>query len=185
MSSARPSTGPKRRAKPARGKASRSPQRRQPNCPNTARCGRAALRVCRGRSSARTGADADADADADAGSIGPWTAATSIALELDLHPLLLRLADETDAALGAARFQATLAVALEDWVARAATLTGCSTVVLCGGCLHNRLLADALSARLPARGLETLGALRLSPGDGGLALGQAWVARHQLNNKES
>lgn len=128
---------------------------------------------------------ADADADADAGSIGPWTAATSIALELDLHPLLLRLADETDAALGAARFQATLAAALEDWVARAATLTGCNTVVLCGGCLHNRLLADALSARLPARGLETLGALRLSPGDGGLALGQAWVARHHLNNKES
>ena len=128
-----------------------------------------------------------ADADADAGSIGPWTAAetTSIALELDLHPLLLRLADETDAALGAARFQATLAVALEDWVARAATLTGCSTVVLCGGCLHNRLLADALSARLPARGLETLGALRLSPGDAGLALGQAWVARHRLNDKES
>ena len=131
------------------------------------------------------GADADADADADAGSIGPWTAATSIALELDLHPLLLRLADETDAALGTARFQATLAAALEDWVARAATLTGCTTVVLCGGCLHNRLLADALHARLPARGLETLGALRLSPGDAGLALGQAWVALHRLEDKES
>ena len=113
------------------------------------------------------------------------TGATPVALELDLHPLLLRLADEPDPALGAARFQATLAAALEDWVARAATLTGCTTVVLCGGCLHNRLLADALSARLPARGLETLGALRLSPGDAGLALGQAWVARHHLNNKES
>ena len=109
--------------------------------------------------------------------------APSIALELDLHPLLLRLADETDAALGAARFQATLAVALEDWVARAATRTGCTSVVLfCGG-LHNRLLADALSARLPARGLETLGALRLSPGDGGLALGQAWVARDHRTKK--
>lgn len=111
--------------------------------------------------------------------------ATSIALELDLHPLLLHLADEPDAARGATRFQATLAAALEDWVARAAVLTGCATVVVCGGCLHNRLLADALHARLPARGLETLGALRLSPGDAGLALGQAWVALHRLEDKES
>jgi hydrogenase maturation protein HypF len=126
-------------------------------------------------------------AGAGAVSIGRWTAAdaTAIALELDLHPLLLRLADEADAARGAARFQATLAAALDDWVARAATLTGCTTVVLGGGCLHNRLLADALHARLPARGLETLGALRLSPGDAGLALGQAWVALHRLNDKES
>lgn len=109
---------------------------------------------------------------------------SGVALELDLHPLLLRLADEPDAGRGAARFQATLAAALEDWVARAAALTGCRTVVLCGGCLHNRLLAEALHARLPARGLETLGALRLSPGDAALALGQAWVARHRLNDKE-
>ena len=113
------------------------------------------------------------------------TGATPVALELDLHPLLLRLADEPGAAHGAARFQATLAAALEDWVMRAAALTGCATVVLCGGCLHNRLLADALHARLPARGLETLGALRLSPGDAGLALGQAWVALHRLEDKES
>ncbi len=113
------------------------------------------------------------------------TATDGVALELDLHPLLLRLADEPDAGRGAARFQATLAAALEDWVARAAALTGCTTVVLCGGCLHNRLLADALHARLPARGLDTLGALRLSPGDAGLALGQAWVARHRLDDKES
>ena len=113
------------------------------------------------------------------------TEATSVALELDLHPLLLRLADETDPGRGAARFQATLAAALEDWVTRAAAHTGCNTVVLCGGCLHNRLLAHALDTRLAARGLETLGALRLSPGDAGLALGQAWVALHRLTDKES
>lgn len=100
-------------------------------------------------------------------------------LELDLHPLLLRLADEPDAARGAARFQATLAAALVDWVEAACGIAGCATVVLSGGCLHNRLLADALHAALPARGLEVLGARRLSPGDAGLALGQAWVALHR------
>mgnify|MGYP003598358518 FL=1 len=53
-------------------------------------------------------------------------------------------------------------------------------MVLSGGCLHNRLLADALHSALPAQGFEVLGAHRLSPGDAGLALGQAWVALHQL-----
>ena len=101
-------------------------------------------------------------------------------LELDLHPLLLRLADEPDAARGAARFQATLAAALVDWIEAARRLTGGATVVLSGGCLHNRLLADALHSALPAQGFEVLGAHRLSPGDAGLALGQAWVALHQL-----
>ncbi len=100
-------------------------------------------------------------------------------LELDLHPLLLRLANEPDAARGAARFQATLAAALIDWVEAARRLAGCATVVLSGGCLHNRLLADALHAALPARGFEVLGARRLSPGDASLALGQAWVAMHR------
>ena len=101
-------------------------------------------------------------------------------LELDLHPLLLCLADEPDAARGAACFQATLAAALVDWIEAARRLTGGATVVLSGGCLHNRLLADALHSALPAQGFEVLGAHRLSPGDAGLALGQAWVALHQL-----
>lgn len=135
---------------------------------------------CSERGSERTVA-----ADAGCGTVTQARPGGRVALELDLHPLLLRLADEPDAGRGAARFQATLAAALEDWVARAAVLTGCDTVVLGGGCLHNRLVADALNARLPARGLETLGALHLSPGDAGLALGQAWVALHRLNDKES
>ncbi|MBV2265283.1 MAG: carbamoyltransferase HypF, partial [Thauera sp.] len=122
-----------------------------------------------------TAAVAVAVAQPDAGAPAP-----ARELELDLHPLLLRLADEPDAAHGAARFQATLAAALVDWVEAARRRTGCATVVLSGGCLHNRLLADALHAALPARGFEVLGARRLSPGDAGLALGQAWVALHRL-----
>ncbi len=108
-----------------------------------------------------------------------------LTLQLDLRPLLLYLADEPDAGRGAARFHATLAAALTDWVATARRLTGCDTVVLSGGCLHNRLLSAALHASLPAVGCEVLGAQRLSPGDAGLALGQAWVALHQLAAKET
>lgn len=103
---------------------------------------------------------------------------------LDLLPLLVRLADEPDAARGAARFHATLVAALAAWVLRAAEQgveRGSETVVLCGGCFHNRILAAGLARVLRERGLTVLEARELSPGDAGLALGQAWVAAHRLN----
>ncbi len=49
-------------------------------------------------------------------------------------------------------------------------------VVLSGGCFLNRLLTDALRERLAGSGLQTYSHTLLPPGDGGLALGQAWVA---------
>ena len=101
---------------------------------------------------------------------------------LDLLPLLVALADEPDPARGAARFHVTLAAALADWAARAAAQTGLDVVALSGGCLHNRILSQRLGAALRARGFTVLEAQRLSPGDAGLALGQAWVALHHLNH---
>ncbi|NMG73915.1 carbamoyltransferase HypF [Aromatoleum diolicum] len=100
---------------------------------------------------------------------------------LNLLPLLVALTDEPDAPRGAARFHVTLAAALAAWAAHAAARTGFDVVALSGGCLHNRILSRRLGAALRAQGLTVLEAQRLSPGDAGLALGQAWVAIHQLN----
>ncbi|QDF99376.1 carbamoyltransferase HypF [Azoarcus sp. DD4] len=100
---------------------------------------------------------------------------------LDLLPLLATLADETDAARGAALFHATLAAALEAWTLRAADIAGVHTVALSGGCFLNRLMSRDLSRRLAARGLTVLEARQAPPNDGGLALGQARIARHLLN----
>jgi hydrogenase maturation protein HypF len=99
---------------------------------------------------------------------------------LNLYPLLNHLADEDDAARGAARFHAGLVDGLAQWLGNAALATGIRQVVLSGGCLHNRLLAAGLRARLLARGLSVFEAQHAPPGDGGVALGQAWVARAQL-----
>jgi len=95
---------------------------------------------------------------------------------LDLLPMLAHLEDCEDAVAGAAWFHATLAAALVDWVAAAAGRTGIRVVAAAGGCLLNRLLSSTLRSGLAARGLTLLEARALPPNDGGLSLGQAWVA---------
>jgi len=101
---------------------------------------------------------------------------------LDLRPLLGELARQRDAEQGAALFHATLVAALGDWTQRACSAAGIETVALGGGCFFNRLLAGGLRRELEARGLCVLAPIRLVPGDAGLALGQAWVALHVMEN---
>ncbi|MDX9706957.1 MAG: carbamoyltransferase HypF [Azospira sp.] len=96
---------------------------------------------------------------------------------LDLMPLLAALADETNPGRGAALFHATLAAALADWVRGFAD--GESRVLGAGGCFLNQALLRGLRGRLARHGLKLVEAQRLPPNDGGLALGQAWVAMHQ------
>jgi hydrogenase maturation protein HypF len=95
---------------------------------------------------------------------------------LDLTPLLARLADESDPGFGAALFHATLVAALAEWVAHAAKAQGITTVACGGGCFLNAILARGLRAALAARGIAMLEAMTVPPNDGGLSLGQAWVA---------
>ncbi|HTP98453.1 MAG TPA: carbamoyltransferase HypF [Casimicrobiaceae bacterium] len=96
--------------------------------------------------------------------------------DLDLMPLLARLADECDAGFGAALFHATLVAALAEWVARAARAHGIATVACGGGCFLNAILSRGLEASLAARGIAMLEAMDVPPNDGGLSLGQAFVA---------
>ena len=97
---------------------------------------------------------------------------------LSLLPLFAVLADEKNAERGAALFHATLAAALADWVGAVAPAD--STIVGSGACCINLVLARGLRAQLGAHGMHLIAARRLPPNDGGLALGQAWVAQHYL-----
>lgn len=95
---------------------------------------------------------------------------------LDLRPLHRMLAECSDAAHGAAVFHATLAAALADWVEQAARREGLKTVACGGGCFLNHILSGKLATLLAQRGLRVLMARALPPNDGGLSLGQAWIA---------
>lgn len=105
-------------------------------------------------------------------------------LILDLLPLLERLTEEGNAAYGAALFHATLIRAITDWVAQAVQARELIDVVLAGGCFLNRVLADGLNAALGAQGVRVHQAQRLPPNDGGVSLGQAWVARQLLEPRQ-
>jgi hydrogenase maturation protein HypF len=96
--------------------------------------------------------------------------------DLDPTPLIARLADEDDARRGATLFHRAIAAGLDRWVGAAAASTGLRTVALAGGCFMNGLLTALVVERLAARGLFVLQARQAPPNDGGIALGQAWVA---------
>jgi hydrogenase maturation protein HypF len=97
---------------------------------------------------------------------------------LNLLPLFAVLADERDAARGAALFHATLVAALGDWVRRHSEPG--ETIVGSGACFLNLIIARGLRARLADDGRHLIEARRLPPNDGGLALGQAAIAQHYL-----
>ncbi|MEZ5599641.1 MAG: hypothetical protein R3F36_00760 [Candidatus Competibacteraceae bacterium] len=94
----------------------------------------------------------------------------------DLLPLLAALAEGVEPGQGAARFHASLALALSEWLRWARDRTGLQQVALGGGCFLNRLLSTQLQTRLEVAGWQVLTARQAPPNDGGLSLGQAWVA---------
>ena len=97
---------------------------------------------------------------------------------LNLMPLFAALADEKHVERGAALFHATLVEALSEWLCSVAPAN--ATVAAAGGCLQNQVLARGLRARLGDQGMHLIEARRVPSNDGGLALGQAWIAQQYL-----
>jgi len=72
---------------------------------------------------------------------------------------------------------AAAAVAVAKWVE---TSQGRLPIVLTGGCFQNALLAVRTRAGLSAAGFSVYTHRQVPPGDGGIALGQAFVALEQV-----
>lgn len=103
---------------------------------------------------------------------------------LNLLPLLAALAEAKDAGYGAALFHATLAEALAAWVMSSVEETGLKCIVLGGGCFLNQLLSAKLTALLEQVGMQVNQACQAPTNDGGLSLGQAWVAMKSIGGED-
>jgi hydrogenase maturation protein HypF len=115
-----------------------------------------------------------------AGGDGAWV--------LDTRPLVREVVADADAGAGAAaigaRFHATVADMLLAAARRARDETGLERVCLSGGCFANALLLERLAPALESDGFEVYAHRDVPPGDGGVALGQAYVAAARLNASE-
>jgi len=81
-----------------------------------------------------------------------------------------------DAALVSVRFHATVAAMLRAAARRAREETKLERIALSGGCFANARLVRLLAAALEVDGFEVYLHRDVPPGDGGVALGQAYVA---------
>jgi len=98
--------------------------------------------------------------------------------QLDLTPLLSRLTN-TNATHGANLFHGTLIRALCEWVTAAAIEHNNTTVILSGGCFLNQLMTQGLLIGLQKNGLKVYLPQQTPVNDGGISLGQAWIAGNQ------
>ncbi len=106
--------------------------------------------------------------------------------ELDLSPMLAWLcqgAYVNDRTLGAARFHVELIDGLTRWIQGQSQKFHSRQVVLSGGCLLNRLLREGLTDSLANLGLQVYLPQKVPCNDGGISLGQAWIAMAEMNGQ--
>lgn len=98
--------------------------------------------------------------------------------QLDFTALILHLAEHGLTGAAAANvFHGTLIAGLAEWAAQG---TDVLPVVLGGGCLMNRVLAEGLARTLRSSGHNVFLPRAAPANDGGIALGQAASARHVI-----
>ncbi|MBN2024635.1 MAG: carbamoyltransferase HypF [Pirellulales bacterium] len=95
----------------------------------------------------------------------------------DWRPLVEAVLADRAAGVSVGRIAARFHNALAELALAIARGAGISRVVLGGGCFQNRLLAARARTRLSEAGFNVYNPRGVPPGDGGIALGQVWLAR--------
>ena len=103
---------------------------------------------------------------------------------LDTAPIIRGVVTDVEAGRGAAqvsaRFHVTVAAMLREAAQRARRETNLERIALSGGCFANARLVRLLAPALESDGFSVYVHREVPPGDGGVALGQAYVAAARL-----
>jgi hydrogenase maturation protein HypF len=139
--------------------------------------------ICRDRVTYEGQAATWLEQAADPSAADPYPFDVTDEIVLDPRPAIAAIVEDltrgVDPAAVAGRFHAGLAVAAAEAGERAARRHALEQVVLGGGVFHNDLLTRRLVADLERRGLRVFLPREVPVGDGGIALGQVWVAAHR------
>jgi hydrogenase maturation protein HypF len=128
---------------------------------------------------------AESDTEAYAFALRPGEASqsnqpTKSPLVVDWEPVVRRVLDDRARGIPAGRIASRFHNALANMALEVAVRIGCRQIALTGGCFQNALLANRVQKRLAAGGFDVYTHRRTPPGDGGIALGQAFLALQQL-----
>jgi len=100
---------------------------------------------------------------------------------LDLYPVIPFLLTQNDPKQVAASFHSELIDGLVRWISWAAAQYPTKKVICSGGCFQNKIIRYELQKRLETIGYDVYFPEHHPANDGGISLGQAWVASQQLN----
>lgn len=94
----------------------------------------------------------------------------------DWSPMVRAVLGDLESGLPVGIISAKFHNALAGWAAAAARCWGDGPIVLTGGCFQNTLLTERVRSRLLEAGHRVYTHLQTPPGDGGIALGQWFIA---------
>ena len=103
----------------------------------------------------------------------------------DWAPLVEALLADRDRGVDLARISGRFHRALAEHAVDVARHAGLDRVVLTGGCFQNRTLTRLVRGRLEEAGFRVYTHHKVPPNDGGLSLGQVWVAGHRLASRRT
>jgi hydrogenase maturation protein HypF len=106
----------------------------------------------------------------------PMILSDDIPMVVDWEPMIRAIVADRAAGEPIGRISARFHNALAEMAATIARCAGCSQVVLSGGCFQNTLLTQRVRARLRESGFNVYLHQAVPPGDGGIALGQVYIA---------
>ncbi len=104
--------------------------------------------------------------------------------EIDWRPMIRAVVRERAASIPPGEIARAVHNTFAEMIARIAELAAQDVVALSGGCFQNRLLTEVAGKRLRAQGRRVFLNRAAPPGDGGLALGQAYWARRQIQEND-